>query len=112
MKEASATASSYSEVSTICGGRRRAGVVRDLLALGREDVHGAAPAREAVAVHAREQALREHLEEVVGLEVGLVHGLAQPVHRLGAVAGEDEVVGEHLRAEQVHAAGTMPALRC
>merc|ERR1712094_50823 len=60
--------------------------VADGDALGRQHVDRAAPARKAVAVDAAEQALRERLKEVVRLEVGLVHPLAQPVERLGAVA--------------------------
>ena len=62
--------------------------------------HRAAPARQAVAVDAAEQALRERLEEVVGLEAGRVHTLAQAVECFGAVARDDEVVGEDLGRRQ------------
>mmetsp|Transcript_33193 Transcript_33193/g.87234 ORF Transcript_33193/g.87234 Transcript_33193/m.87234 type:complete len:291 (-) Transcript_33193:112-984(-) len=72
--------------------------------LGREHMYFAAPTSKAVAVDAREQALREHLEQVVSLQIGLVQGLAQTVHSLRAITSQDEVVRVHLSAEQVHAA--------
>ena len=58
----------------------------------------------AIAVDARKQALRKNLKEVVGLKIGLIHRLAQAVHCLWAIAGENEIVGVDLSTQQIHAA--------
>mmetsp|Transcript_1013 Transcript_1013/g.3065 ORF Transcript_1013/g.3065 Transcript_1013/m.3065 type:complete len:304 (-) Transcript_1013:25-936(-) len=100
------------------GGRGRGASVHSALQVARghslrsEHVHHTAPAGEAVAVDAAEQALRDHLEELVGAKVRPVHRLAQPVQRLGAVASHHEVVRADLRAKQVHPAeeGTFAVL--
>ena len=66
-------------------------------------MHHRSPATECVTVDGVEQALRQHFEQLLGLHVGSVQGLAHAVQIRSAGARHDKVCREHRGAYQIQA---------
>jgi hypothetical protein len=70
-----------------------------------DDVNHRPPPRQRVTIDRRQEALRKHFEQVVRAHVRSIEGFAHAVEVGCAGTGDDEVLGEDGRADEVHACG-------